>query len=112
MDINREAEKLLSKLPYNLSYFYPDSFNDFPLVSFYDISTKSSFDTDNKKACIRGYIQVDIWSTEPSQTAKIAEETEELAEADGWWCELNMSIDKTDGVYHRTMRLGKEFETN
>lgn len=109
-DVNKEAEKMLSQLPYKLSYFYPEEFADFPIVSFYDINTRGEFSSDNEKDTVRGYIQVDIWTREPSQGGKIAGEITDIAESDNWWCELNMSVDKTDGVYHRTMRFGKEFE--
>lgn len=112
VDINKEAEQVLIQLPYTLSFFYPEEFNEFPIVSFYDINTNGSFDSDNKKDMVKGYVNVDIWTLEPSQGGKIAGEITELMESSGWWCELNRSLPKTDGVYHRTMRWGKEFILN
>lgn len=112
IDINTEAEKVLVKLPYNLSFYYPEEWNDSPIISFYDININGSFSTDNEKDMMKGYVNIDIWTKEPSKGGKIAIEVTELMEADGWWCELNRSVDKTDGIYHRTMRFGKEFILN
>ncbi len=109
VDINKEAEQVLIQLPYNLSFFYPEEWNEFPMISFYDINTNGSFDSDNQKDMLKGHINVDVWTTAAAEGGRIAGEITKLMENDGWWCELNRSVDKSDGVYHRTMRFGKEF---
>lgn len=109
VDINAEAEKTLLRLPYKLCFYYPEQWNELPTVSFYDLNNVKTFAADNAGGMATGYIAVDIWTSEPSQGGQMAGEVISLMEADGWWCELNKSLPKTDGAYHKTLRFGKNF---
>lgn len=109
VDICDEVKKLLSKPPYALCFFYPEQWNEFPVISFYDMNHTKSFSSDNEGDMSKGHIVVDIWTLEPGEGGRIAQEVTELMAVYEWWCELNKALPKTDGVYHRTLRFGKEF---
>lgn len=109
IDINTEAEKALSALPYKLVFSHPEAWNELPAVSFYDIAAGGVFSNDNLPGFIDGLVAVDVWTREPSQAGTIALEITAVMEADGWRCEMNRFADKTDGIYHRALRFGKTF---
>ena len=109
VDINKEAESILAKLPYTSVFYRPEQWNRLPVISFYDIHTSGTFDTDNAEDIYKGLLVVDVWTDNPADGAKIADEVTDAFDAAGWWRELNRFVDKTDGVIHRTLRFGKEF---
>lgn len=109
VDINAEAEKTLSELPYTLCFYYPEQWNTFPIVSFYNLTESGAFASDNEEDIQKGTVVVDIWALSPSECGKINIEITELMKSDGWCRETSMDVPKTDGVYHRTMRFSKIF---
>lgn len=108
-DINSDAQKFLESLPYELTFTNPEKWNKLPVISFYDMNTSGSFSADNSTQICTGRVVVDVWTNSPKQGADIALEAIQAMENGGWWCELNRFADKTAGVYHRTMRFGKNF---
>ncbi|MCH5212264.1 MAG: hypothetical protein J1G06_04550 [Oscillospiraceae bacterium] len=109
IDINEEADRILIALPYPVFFRRPDTWDELPTISYYDMNTSGSFSTDNTEDIYKGLLVVDVWSKTPSKGASVAQEIKEVMNTAGWWCELNRFVDKTDGVCHRTMRFGKEF---
>ncbi len=109
IDVNAEAEKTLSKLDCKIEYYYPEDFNDLPVVSFYNLTETPDFSTDNEEDIQSGTVVVDIWSDTPSDCGSIGLEVNKVMTADGWSREFSRDLGKKDGVYHRTMRFTKYF---
>lgn len=109
VDVNKEAENTLLKLPYKVCYYYPDEWNALPVISFYNISESGAFAFDNKEVIQRGTVVVDIWSDAPDQCGKINMEIAAQMVGDGWYKEMSMDVPPVDGVYHRTSRYTKIF---
>ena len=58
IDVNAEAEKTLSKLSCNVEYYYPEKFNDLPVVSFYNLTERPDFSYDNEEVIQGGTVQL------------------------------------------------------
>lgn len=108
-DINKDVQRVLEALPYTVTFSHPERFNKLPVISFYDIHTGGSFSADNSMQIYTGRVVVDVWAKDPAKAGMISSEITKAMNAGGWWCELNRFADKTDGIYHRTMRFGKNF---
>lgn len=108
-DINAEAEKTLSKLECRVQYYYPESFNDFPIVSFYNLAERPEFSSDNHEDIQNGTVVVDIWSDRKRECGDISLEVNEVMTADGWVREFSRDIPPEGRVYHKTMRFSKSF---
>lgn len=111
-DINTEIEKVLAQLPYKQSFFYPKEWCTLPIISFYDMNTTGSFDSDNEKDIVKCHVVIDIWTKEPAEGGKIAAEIMELLEKENYWNELNRALPEENRICHRTMRFGKEILIN
>lgn len=109
IDVNSEAEKTLSALNCSITYYYPEKFNDLPIVSFYNLTERPDFSSDNDEDIQSGTVQVDIWTSEPSQCGKIGIEVNKVMTADGWGREFSRDLGNQNGVYHKTMRFTKYF---
>ena len=109
IDPNAEAEKALSKLNCRITYYYPEEFNDLPVVSFYNLTERPDFSSDNEEDIQCGTIVVDVWSDTPSDCGSIGIQVNNVMTADGWNREFSRDLGKIDGVYHRTMRFTKYF---
>lgn len=109
VDINAEAEKTLSKLDCKIEYYYPEKFNDLPIVSFYNLTERPDFTSDNEEDIQSGTVVIDIWSDNPADCGSIGLKVNEVMKADGWNREFSRDLPKTDDVYHRTMRYTKIF---
>lgn len=109
VDVNKEAEKALSSLPYTICFYYPERFNALPVISFYNLSERGAFGYDDTEVISRGRVQVDVWSDTPADCGKIAIEAAEAMISHGWTREMSMDVPKTDGIYHRTLRFVKDF---
>lgn len=108
-DINSEAARTLSALPYRVVYNYPESFNRLPIVSFYNLSETDSFCADNAPVFQRGYIECDVWTKKAAEGGRISLDVIAAMEADGWAREFSRDITPDGGVYHRTIRFVKDF---
>ncbi len=109
IDVNAEAEKTLLKLDCKIELYYPEKFNDLPVVSFYNLTETPDFSSDNEEDIQGGTVVVDIWSDTPSDCGSIGLQVYKVMNADGWNREFSRDLGKTDGVYHRTMRFKKYF---
>ena len=109
VDVNAEAEKALSSLPYKVCFYYPEQFNKLPVISFYNLSERGSFGYDDSEVISRGWVQVDIWSAAPAECGRIAIKTAGAMLSHGWTREMSMDVPKTDGIYHKTIRFVKDF---
>lgn len=109
IDVNSEAEKTLSALDCKITYYYPDNFNDLPIVSFYNLTEKPDFSSDNEEDIQSGTVQVDIWTNEPSQCGGIGIEVNKVMTAGGWGREFSKDLGKQNGICHKTMRFTKHF---
>lgn len=110
IDVNSEAEKTLSALDYNVVYYYPDSFEKLPVITFYNLTETPDFAADNEEVMQEGCVVVDVWCDTPKQCGDIALEVNEAMIADGWGREFSRDLPPDDsGVYHKTMRFAKSF---
>ena len=110
IDVNIEAEKVLSRLGYETVYQYPQKFTSLPVISYYNISEKGAFYADNEECIQSGYVQVDIWSDVPEKCGYISIKVNDAMAEDGWTREMSMDVPKKDEkIYHRTMRFQKYF---
>lgn len=110
IDVNAEAEKTLSALNCKITYYYPEEFNDLPIVSFYNLTEKPDFSSDNEEDIQSGTVVVDVWAEESSDCGKIAVEVNEVMTADGWNREFSRDLPPDgSGVYHKTMRYVRDF---
>ncbi|MBQ8301505.1 MAG: hypothetical protein IJX57_06035 [Clostridia bacterium] len=109
IDVNAEAEKTLSKLDRKVEYYYPEKFNDMPVVSFYNLTEQPDFISDNEEDIQSGTVVVDIWSDNPADCGNIGLKVNEVMTADAWHREFSRDLPPTDGIYHRTMRFTKIF---
>lgn len=109
IDVNAEAEKTLSALDCKITYYYPDEFNDLPIISFYSLTEAPDFSADNTEVIQSGCVAVDIWADEPSQCGKISLQVNNIMTADGWQREFSRDLGRQNGIYHKTMRFCKIF---
>lgn len=109
IDVNAEAEKTLSKLDCNVEYYYPEKFNDLPVVSFYNLTENSDFSYDNEEVIQSGTVQVDIWADKPDESGEISIQVNDIMTADDWCREFSRDLGKQNGIYHKTMRFTKYF---
>lgn len=109
IDINAEAEKTLSALDCKITYYYPENFNNLPVVSFYNLTEKPDFSSDNEEDIQSGCVVVDIWADDPSQCGKIGLQVNDVMTADNWCREFSRDLPRDGDIYHRTMRFQKNF---
>lgn len=109
IDVNAAAEKTLSALNCEITYYYPEDFNKLPAVSFYNLTERPDFSSDNEEDIQSGTVVVDIWSHEPSQCGEIGVEVNKVMTEDSWCREFSRDLPKDGEVYHRTMRFTKYF---
>ena len=110
IDVNLEAEKVLSTLECETVYQYPQKFTRLPVISYYNISEKGAFYADNTECIQSGRVQIDIWSDVPADCGAISIEVNDAMTSDGWTREMSMDVPKQDEkIYHRTMRFQKYF---
>ena len=119
VDINEEIGKALSGLDCTVCYQYPADFNNLPAVSFYNLTERPDFGSDNQEDIQTGWAQLDVWGDYPKDVGSLAIKVHEAMTAAGWVREFSMDIPsatrtrnnietKTD-VFHRTMRYVKDF---
>ena len=113
IDVNAVADSLLAPLENEgvvLCYQYPESFNELPVVSFYNLITEEGFRADCREEAQVSRVQIDIWAEKKTQPGRIAVRVNELMQNGGWQRELDRDLPKkTEAhVYHRTMRFAKE----
>ena len=109
IDVNDEAEKTLSSLDCKVVYYYPEEFNNLPVVSFYNIAESPAFSTDNEEDIQSGTIVVDIWSDNPAECGALGLSLHDIMTADGWSREFSRDIAPEGGIFHRTTRYSKQF---
>lgn len=110
IDINAEAEETLSGLDCRIEYFYPEKFNELPIVTFYNLTERPDFSSDNEETIQSGTVVIDIWASEPAQCGEIGMKVNELMTSDDWSREFSRDLPPDgSGVYHRTMRFTKAF---
>lgn len=109
IDVNAEADKTLSALSCKITYYYPEEFNDVPIVSFYSLTEKPDFSTDNEEDIQAGTVVIDIWADKPSECGEISLQVNEVMTADDWQREFSRDLGKQNGIYHKTMRFTKYF---
>ena len=111
IDVNLEAEKTLSKLDCNVTYYYPKTFNNLPIISYYSLGEKGAFSYDNQESIQKGTIQVDIWSAKALECGNISIMVNDVMTNDGWHRELSKDVPNPDSrIYHKTMRFSKNFQ--
>lgn len=109
IDVNAAAEKTLLALNCKITYYYPENFNQLPVVSFYNLTENPDFSSDNEEDIQSGTVVVDIWTDEPSQCGEISLEVNKVMTADCWCREFSRDMGAQDGIYHKTMRFSKFF---
>lgn len=109
IDVNEEAARVLDTLPYNVVYQSPEKLAALPAVSYYTLTEGNGFMADNSGVSMVAYIQVDVWSAVPSETAKMAAAVYDVLTAAGWHRDFIRDTAPTDGVYHKTARFCREF---
>lgn len=109
VDINAEVEKSLSGLDCRVEYYYPESFVELPVVSYYQLTERPDFGCDNVESIQTGTVVIDIWSEKPSECGAISLNVNKIMTSDGWGREFSRDLPKTDGIYHKTMRFSKDF---
>ena len=109
IDVNAEAEKTLSVLGCKITYYYPENFNDLPVVSFYNLTETPDFSSDNEEDIQSGCVVVDIWADDPSQCGEIGLQVNDVMTADNWCREFSKDLPRDGDIYHRTMRFKKFF---
>lgn len=110
IDVNAEAEKTLEALDCTVVYQYPEDFADLPAVSFYTLTERNSFATDNEADIQNGTVEIDVWSKNPLDLGRIGSKVNELMTADDWNREMSRDLPPDgSGVFHKTMRYSKDF---
>ncbi len=113
IDVNLEAEKSLSAVECEKVYQYPQKFNKLPVISYYTISEKGAFYTDNSEHVQEGHIQIDVWSDAGAECGRLSVKVNDALTSDGWVREMSMDVPKREEkIYHRTMRFQKYFTLN
>lgn len=113
IDVNKIINKLLAPLRkegIRVCYQYPESFEELPAVSYYDLLTSECFKADNAEVSQLSRVQIDIWSDREAKPGEIAAKVNEIMQADSWQRELKRDMPKgaENHVYHTTMRFAKE----
>lgn len=119
VDVNEEIEAALADLSCTACYQYPADFNDLPVVSFYNLTERPDFGSDNEEDIQMGWAQLDVWGDYPKDVGSLAIEVHKAMTAAGWTREFSMDVPsrtrmennveiRTD-VFHRTMRYVKDF---
>lgn len=111
-DINANVNDILNKLPYNVVFRYPKSFNSIPVISFFTLSDTVGMTADNTELLEDGNVQIDVWAKNPKQCTDISIEINTLMEKEMWTRYFLMDMERECDVYHRTIRYNKIFTTN
>ena len=110
IDVNAEAEKTLEALDCTVVYQYPEDFTDLPAVSFYTLTERPDFSSDNEEDIQSGSVEIDIWAKNPLDCGEISVKVNELMTADDWNREMSRDLPPDgSGVFHKTMRFSKDF---
>lgn len=110
IDINSEAEKSLIKTGFTLVFHHPKKETPLPCVSFYNLTERPDFTTDNTEAIQAGWVQVDVWSYNAAECGSMAVKINEVLNADGWNRELSMDIPEDNSeIFRKTIRFSKHF---
>lgn len=109
-DINLEIERDLTDIGVNPVFYFPESFNELPAVTFYNLTEKGHFSMDNTEAITYGAVQIDVWDRHGDTVGRLALRITEGLTEKGWAREFagDMPPDES-GAYHRTMRFSKIF---
>lgn len=109
IDVNKEVRKILNTLEgVTVTYFHPEENNALPVVSYYEITTKTGFCCDNAEAAQKSYIALDIWAHSGAESSKIAIDCDGVMQRSGWTREFSADLPPENDVYHKSMRFFKE----
>lgn len=91
----------------SFSYFYPADWNSLPAGSFYEINNADYAQADGREYLSEIAYQIDIWSDNPSENARIAMLVDVELAGIGLRRETSMDLFETENqLHHRTMRYG------
>lgn len=109
IDVNKVIRSILKGLTgVTITYYHPDSFNKMPVVSYYELTTKTGMCYDNAEQAQKSFVVVDIWGKSGAECARIAIETDKLMQKNGWYREFSADLPPEDNIYHKNMRFYKE----
>lgn len=110
MDINKELAKDLKALDIkNLYYYYPDKEPEFPIVTYYVLTERAHAGYDNTEYATFYAAEVDVYSKNPAEAARIAETLIDGLTPKGWVREYSRDLPPSEGVFHKTIRFSKVF---
>lgn len=108
VDVNKEVRGILNRMENTeIKFFHPGEFNDLPVISYYELTTRTGICYDNKENGQRSNVCIDIWGASGAECSRLAVEVNDLMQSDGWAREFSRDMPPEDGVYHKTMRFYK-----
>ena len=112
-DTNKEMEQILDTLDVRVVFSSPAECGELPVISYYTLTEKPGFCSDNEEQITDTQVQIDIWADEGYKCGMLGLEVNDIMRSHGFCRELALDVPKgEDGVYHRSMRFVKSYMTN
>jgi len=105
MNVKEKTYKALKSgfLETSVSYFYPQSFNHLPAISYYEISQKPFIFADDEEYLLESQIAVSIWGVSSEVLKEMGDMASETMKKAGFTkVETKESYDKDNRIYEQT----------
>ncbi len=109
IDIKKDVAEKLSRISgVKINYYYPRSFNELPVITYYELSNSPEVFADDLEYSSNIAIQVDVWALNVGDMTDIAIKVSEIMVADGFKRAFAAEFfESGTGIHHKTMRFEK-----
>lgn len=109
IDVNCEVKKILAEIDDVKAVFYhPQKFNELPVISYYELITKTGLCYDNEEQAQRSYVVIDVWGKSGGECARLAIRIDEVMQNSGWYRSFARDLPPENGICHKNMRFYKQ----
>lgn len=110
IDVNEILAEEIRAVSCQSHFFHIPENVTFPCISYYTVNDSPTFSTDNVAGFQRSHVSVDVWTTTPAESGRIAAEVINVLTECGWGYENMRDIAPESGVYHKVLRFVRDFE--
>lgn len=96
---------LLKQTGIEVTYFYPQSNESLPLISYFEVSNVEIARVGFKEALTEFVYQIDVWAMKPSECSDIAIQIDELMRTNGFRRQFSTDMFEQDtNIHHKSLR--------
>ncbi len=108
VDVNKIVREILGGIDgVKVTYYYPNEFNNLPIISYYELTTTTGMRYDNAEQAQVSTVVVDVWGSGGGECSRLAVKVDAAMQNNGWYREFSRDMPPDGGVYHKTMRFSK-----